>query len=482
MPRSSRRLPAPLSWPGLCALASLVAGCAAPAPAPAPAVAVPAAFREGIAWVPAPGQAQALPADWWRACGDSRLDALEAQASNANPTLDAARAVRDQARAAVAESQASLWPTLSLQASSTRRRDATYSTRTRSLDQYVWSHSEYGLDASWEPDVWGQLGDAVKAGRARAQADDAALAGARLGVAALVAATYFDLRQMDADLALRAQVRELVARERAMTEADLTRGRASRDDLRRADIALDDQDVRLALLRRERAASEHALAALLGQPAAGFQLEPSADDRYTDVQAPPTLPSALLARRPDVQRALAAVRAADFDQAAARAAWFPQIMLGGSIGGSIGGAGSRLFQLMQLPVRLWSVGPAVAATLVDGGARQSRLDAAQARRDEAVALYRASVLAAFQEVEDLLSARREALLRDRAAEAVYLQEQALLDGYVKRRAVGLASLRDEMEARREALEARQSWIDGRHETRQTELLLIKAIGGGWEAP
>lgn len=477
MPPPSRPRPS-RSRQALCVLVSLFAGCAAPAPEPAPSVAVPAAFREGVAWVPATGQPQALPADWWRAYGDSRLDALEAQAQAANPTLDAARAVHEQARAAVAESQASLWPTLGLQASTTRRRDATYNSHTRRFEQFVWSHSELGLDASWEPDVWGELGDAVAADRAREQADGAAWAGARLGIAALVAETYFNLRQIDADLALRTQVRDLVARERKMTAADLARGRASADDLRRADIALDDQEMRLALLRRERAAGEHALAALAGRPAAGFELAPSGDESFTDVQAPPTLPSILLTRRPDVRRALAVVQAAAFDQAGVRAAWFPQVVLGASGGGE----GTHLFQLMQLPVRLWSVGPQVAASLLDGGARQARIDAAQARHDEAVALYRASVLAAFQEVEDLLSARREALARDRAAQAAYEQEQVLSDGQRKRREVGLASVRDEIEAQREALEARQSWIDGRHETRQTELLLVKAVGGGWGAP
>jgi len=262
-----------------------------------------------------------------------------------------------------------------------------------------------------------------------------------------------------------------------LAEAEAARGRLSHDDLLHVQQEIDIEDVRLAGLARTRALEAHALATAAGGGAAAGAAEAGGACASTRPAAPPTLPSELLERRPDIVQALRRLEAAQAGIASARAAWFPRITLGADARGE----GDRLFDLLHLPAHLWSIGPEVAATLLDGGRRQARVDAATARRDEALALYRAAVLAAFQDVEDLLATRRELAARDRAAQAASAKAAALAQSSRRQRERGLASLVDELAARRAALEAELAWRDGVHESRSAELLLVKAIGGGWSA-
>lgn len=463
----------------LIALIALMGGCAAPAPVEAPsAIEIPPAFREATQWVPA---GTALPASgepWWRVYGDESLDDLQGQAQQTNATLATAKAARDAARAALAASQAALWPTVTAGAATTRRRDTTYSPRTQQFTDTLWSRTQLGLDVRWEPDFWGRLGDDAAAAKARAAGQDAALAGARLGLSAQVAAMYFLVRQIDLDLGLHTQLHDIARQRARMVQADQARGRASNDDVLRAQSEQDEQEMKMALLVRERAVGEHALAALVGRAPADFALPPRASQARPAMAAlSPTLPSALLQRRPDLVQALRAVEAAGAEVNATQAAWFPTLELGASAGAE----GARLFQLVNLPARVWSVGPALAATLLDGGRRDARLQAAQAARDGAVARYREAVLAAFQEVEDLLATRHRLAERDRAAGALADKAQTLARHKRQQHARGLASRRDELAAQAQAIEAEMNWCDGLYESRHAELMLIKAIGGGWTA-
>ena len=263
-----------------------------------------------------------------------------------------------------------------------------------------------------------------------------------------------------------------------MAQADLRSGRTTSDDVLHVQSLLDARDEQLALLQRDRARFEHAVAALTGKAPADFSIQPMANYSPLQTPVPAILPSELLVRRPDIVQA---ARRVDMDKASIRiasGAYFPVITLGGSIGRE----GSTLAPLFDLPTRIWSLGPAIAATLVDGGARSARVDQARARYDESVALYRSTVLAAFQEVEDLLADQRYLSARETAARQLLDKTLTLAQSQRKRQDMGLASRREAMLARVTSLEAELDWRSAASETLISRLLLIKSLGGGWVAP
>ena len=462
------------------ALASfaLMLGCAPARQAAAPAIPLPNQFKEAIQWRELQTAPEETGQPWWHAFGDPLLDELQEEALAANPTIAAANAAYLQARAALAESKAGLWPRIDMQASATRQRVASFNSKDRRFDTFIQESRRVAFGASWEPDIWGNIGAQIEVSRARLAGQDAWRAGLRLSVGALLAANYFALRQADTAIDLCRQLRGIEQQLAEMAQADLRSGRAASDDVLHVQSLMDARDEQLALLQRDRARFEHAVAALTGKAPADFSIQPMANYNALQTPVPAVLPSELLARRPDIVQAAHRVA---MDKAAIRiasGAYFPVVTLGGAIGRE----GSTLAPLFDLPAHVWSLGPVLAATLVDGGARSARVDQAHARYDESAALYRSTVLEAFQEVEDLLAEQRYLSARETAAHQLLDKTLALARSQRKRQGLGLASRRDAMLARLTALEAELGWRSATGETLISRLLLIKSLGGGWVAP
>lgn len=457
-------------------LAALLGGCTL-APAYHPPELAPAAMFTGAGpWAPARPGAPA-PGVWWHDFADPALEALEARLDRDNPTLAQALARHEAARAALAEARSGLFPQIDAGGSALANRQSANRPLRGSNQPDRYSADTLDAIGSYELDLWGRVRASVAAASARNAAADDDLAAARLALETDLARTYLELRGTDRLIALFESTVETYARADRLIRNRFTGGIASGLDLGRADAQLADARAQLADLRASRAITEHALAALVGTPATGFALAPQA----ATPSAPPlpaVLPATLLERRPDVAAAERRMFAANRDIGVARAAWFPQLSLGGLVGFQNTGNGN----LLAAPNLFWAVGPGVALNLFDGGRRTARVRLARAQWDNAVADYRRVALAAFQQVEDDLALLRH--LGDAAAaqretvEAAARAARLSMTRYDK----GAADFLEVAVAEATELAARRRAIQIETRLAQARVDLVRALGGDWQPP
>jgi len=230
-------------------------------------------------------------------------------------------------------------------------------------------------------------------------------------------------------------------------------------------------------LDRQRAQLENALAVLVGENASSFSLAP-ADWATALPVVPPGVPGTVLARRPDVAAAQSSLLAAQARVGVAQAAWFPSVALTAD-GGF---ASPELGDLFKWSARAWSVGALLSLPIFDGGRRESQVQSAQAQLDAQVALYRGQVLNAFREVEDQLAALRllgeQSMAQGRAVDSAR-RASAISETRYRN---GLVSQLELLDARRSELRNRRQALQVRSAQYQATVGLIRAIGGGWEAP
>ena len=456
----------------LLALPAVLAGCAMGPRYERPDTGFAAAFKEAPAaegWVPAqPGDALDR-GDWWTRFGDPQLDALAARVQVSNQNIAAAVANYAQAQALVREQQAALLPTLSLEGSA--RRSGPVRGGGASSRSYAAS-----VAADWSPDLWGRLGEAVNSAQANAQASAADLASARLSSIGALAANYLALREADAETVLLDETIAGYERALAITRNRYDAGIAAQTDVLQAQTQLLGAQAERVALRRSRATYEHAIAVLVGVTPSEFTIAPAAW-RPVVPPVPTGLPSLLLQRRPDIAGAERAVARANAQIGIARAAYYPSIGLSASLGGSA----SRVGDLLGASSLLWALGVSVAQTVFDGGARDAATDAARAAHAASVASYRQTVLSAFQDVEDQLSAtaalaEQEGLRRE-ASQAADRTEQQMLNRY----RAGQVGYSEVVSAQASALSARRTLAQVQLARQTAAVSLIQALGGGWEA-
>lgn len=469
--------PKPPSLPLLaCALSTaLLGGCAAPPVQPAALPAAPAQFKEQALWQrgEARPDADATTPEWWPAYRDPVLDDLQARLQIGNENLKAAVAQVASARAVLAASHAAQGPTLSAGVAATRA-DAGSGTGTGASPQNSLSLS---ASAAWELDLWGRLAEATRGSQAGVQASLADLAAARLSAQATLVQTYFSLRAAEAQQALVDRSVQAYERSLELTQVRYQAGVAAPSDVLQAQTQLKTAQVQGLEAQAQRAQLEHAIAVLLGQPPAALNLARAAVQQ--ELPQPPAvpelLPSTLLQRRPDIAAARHRVTAAYAQIGVADAAFFPTVSLG--IGG---GTRSRDIEaLFSAPTLFWSLGPSLAQVLFDGGARRAASDQARAEAQQAAAVYRQTVLVAFQEVEDNL------VLADRLQTETALQREALqyaqrnLDITQEQYRVGTVSYLNVVTAQTTALNAERTLLDVRTRQLQAVNQLLKNVAGRW---
>lgn len=448
--------------------ALVLAGCATePLPASHPMPVTPAAYAHAAA----ASSAVDIPATWWRLFDDPVLDALEDRAAAHSPTLQAAAAQLARARALARTTDATRWPQVGVSASSGRQGGDFF----RAQGEAGTLH-ELRLDASWELDVFGRLAQASRAARLDAAASESLLADARLLVEADVAQAYFSLRALDAERAL---MRETVAAYRETL--GLTDKRFAAGDVGELDVAQSRTEVasvesQALALDRRREALESALAVLVGElPGAAIVADGRWAERLPEV--PAGLPSAMLARRPDLAAARSALEASQARLGVARDAWFPDLALTASAGG----ASPQLSDLFKASAGLWAADALLSLPLLDGGRREAGVQAAAATADEASARYRGQVLLAFKDVEDQLASLT--LLKAQAgaqAQAVGASERALQLSDARYRH-GVVSQLELLDARRTTLANRRLAVQVRGAQFEATVGLVKALGGGWSS-
>ncbi|MEO8924443.1 MAG: efflux transporter outer membrane subunit, partial [Caldimonas sp.] len=411
--------------------------------------------------------------DWWMLFGDAELNRLMPQVEVSNQNVAFAVAAYAQARALVRQQRASLFPAVALDGGASRSGGGDSGSGSRGTGNSL----SVSLGASWEPDVWGRLRLAVTGAQASAQVSEADLAAARLSAQAELATDYFGLREADAEAALLRSTVEGYERALKITQNSYNAGITAKTDLLQAETTLANAQADLVALIGQRAQLEHAIAVLVGQPPGDFAIA-AAEWTMRMPTVPLGVPSTLLQRRPDIASAERSVAAANAQIGIQRAGYFPSF----SLSGSYGFASTRPSDLFNASSSLWSIGLSVAQTVFDAGATRARVEGAEAARDEAVAHYRQTVLAAFQSVEDQLSASRvlseQNGLRRKASEAADLTEQQLLNRY----RAGQVSYTDVVTAQASALSARRTLVQLVSNRQANAIALIQDLGGGWHAP
>jgi|HubBroStandDraft_1064217.scaffolds.fasta_scaffold00019_91 NodT family efflux transporter outer membrane factor (OMF) lipoprotein len=456
-----------LRWLSVAAGLGAVAACAVGPNYHRPKFDAAPDFKEAGDWKPSEPNDVLSRGPWWEIFKDDALNQLEARVDISNETVKAAAAAYDQARALVAQARAGFWPTVGVDAG--RTRGTTEGGPTRTLDSA-------GVSGSWDLDIWGQIRRNVESNRASAQSSAAALAAARLSAQAALATDYFELRAQD-------QLQKLlddtvVAEELSLkiTESRYRYGVAARADVVSAETQLLSSQAQQVNAKIQRGILEHAIAVLVGQQPASFTLAPTS--MRGDVPTVPAgVPSTLLERRPDVAEAERKVAAANAQIGVAVAAYFPSLTLAGSDNYS----GPAWSHLLSVPNRVWSLGPQLAETLIDGGLRRAQVAQARAAYDASVDNYRQTVLSGFQQVEDqvvtLRVLEKEQVIEDATVAAAREAEKLTLNQY-KAGTVPYSSVITAQTTRLSAEETALSVLSSRL---QASVALIEAVGGGWDA-
>lgn len=459
-----------------CVALVLFAACKAGPDFVAPKAQAPASWKSAAAAAPEP--ARELGETWWTLFDDTELTRLIELALAHNEDLRAALARVDQARAYAGLTHSALLPSAQLGASVERERFSGNRATPpgASSSSYRATTHELPLDISYEVDLWGRLRRADEAARAAAQASAFDRDALHLSVSAEVARTYLALRTTERELDVLRQGTQIRRQALDIVEGRARAGVGNELDTSRAQTELATVEADLRGLERRRAGLENALAVLCGAQASSFTLAPQIEQRTLPV-VPAGLPSDILRRRPDIAAAIERLHEANARIGVAEAESYPRL----SLTGSLGFVSSELATLFDSASFASTFGAAVVAPIYQGGAGDARNDAARAVFEERAALYRQTLLVAFREVEDALSALAQLggeiefqSQAQRAAQRTF----ELANG---RFAQGLVSYLDVVDALRSELDARRARIELEGVRAESTVLLIQALGGGWSA-
>lgn len=421
----------------------------------------------------------ALPRDtidrgpWWTIYGDSTLDHLMAQVDVSNQTLKENEAAYRQAVALIRQSQSSLYPTLAYTGSLTQ---SSSSTGTRSSGGVGNSVGVYALGGtvSWEIDVWGRIRRTIESNAASAQASAATLDAARLSIQSSLATSYLSLRISDMRRKLYRDSVAAYMRSLQIVQNQVNAGTASRLDLAQARTLLEQTRALLVAEGATRAPLEHAVAALIGKTPAEVDIE-TAPPPPTVPTLDAGVPSALLERRPDVASAERDMQSANALIGVAVAAYYPDF----TFNASISFLSTMLGNLLQISSSVWSLGPELAGTLIDGGARSAQVESARANYDKAVATYRQTVITAFQQVEDALAQQHYYEEQEKVQRAAVDAAREAVDLSLNQYQAGTIAYTTVVTAQATELGAEQTLINIRLNRFTASATLVTALGGGW---
>ncbi|HVN77474.1 MAG TPA: efflux transporter outer membrane subunit [Terriglobia bacterium] len=467
---------------GILALLILMNACMVGPKYTKPVAEVPPAYKEQPPG-PSTGEwKQAQPSDqqskgkWWEIYSDSQLNALEERVSVSNQNLKVSEALFRQARAVVRANRSGYYPTVSGTVSITASHPSANRSLTTAASSPTFGDYLLSADMSYELDVWGRIHRLVEGSVANAQASDADLETIRLSIQSELATDYFQLRAFDSERQLLDSTVTAYTKALELTTNRYKGGVASKVEVAQAETQLETTRAEAIDVGVQRAQLEHAIALLVGAPASTFSIPPQ-PLTVSPPKIPAGLPSELLERRPDIAAAERRVAAANAQIGIAKAAYYPVL----SIAASVGFETTQISNWFSWPSHLWAVGPALAQTLFDAGRRRAVSDQAQAAYDATVGTYRQSVLTAFQEVEDNLAALRilgeEAGVQDSAVKA----SERSLELSMNRYKGGVVSYLEVTTAQSAALTNERTAVDILGREMVASVLLVKALGGGWDA-
>jgi outer membrane protein, multidrug efflux system len=409
---------------------------------------------------------------WWQTQGDPLLVQLIGSAQSVSPSLASARSRLEQARAALGGTQAASLPGLNASLSAQRGINATSPT--------VGTALQSSLDATWEIDLFGANRANTLAAQARLQGAQAQWHEARVSVAAETATLYFNWRNCQRLLSLLEEDAQSRSQTAGLAELSAKAGFMAPASAALARASSAEGQARAIQQRTQCGTLVNALVALTGIEAAQLRQQLAAAPQSTAFDGRPSIasvPAELLAQRPDVYSAEREVAAASADLGAAQAQRYPRLMLSGSVGALNFSNAAGTIDLST-----WSIGPVLLSIpLLDGGRRAAGVQAAQARYEEAAALYRARVRQAVREVEDALLALQGTESRSSNARAASTGYQQAFEAMQARQRAGAASVMELEDSRRTLLAAQSAVLQLELERRTAWVTLYRALGGGWRA-
>ncbi len=425
-------------------------------------------YAENTGWVPASPNDDELRSDWWVWFSDPRLNGLMQTMLESNFELEKAQAQYRQAQASLKAAHSGFFPGVGLNASSTSSGSGSGSE--------VQTQYSGGATVSWEPDLWGRIRRTTEGASAGAAATRADLELTRLSLQSTLAQTYFQWLGVNSEIDLMQKTVEAYEQGLKTTQNRLNVGVATPADVASATMQLESARGQLQSLSWQRSQLENALAALQGKVPSDFILQAGDLNSVSAPRVPVGLPSELLQRRPDVAAAERRMQQANASIGVAKAAWFPDLTLSAQGGYRSGSWSSWL----TAPARFWSLGPALALTIFDGGLRSARVDEALANYDVQAAAYKQTVIDALKEVEDLLvelsSLDKEISIHNRTLQASTESLNMVRNQYN----AGMVDYLSVIQVETSHLNAQRTAISLQTNKLNLVVKLITALGGGWD--
>lgn len=460
-------------------LALIFAGCTVGPKYQRASAPVPAHWDVPEPWRESAPQ-DALPkGEWWAIFHDDQLDSLEKDSLTANQTLKVAAAHLEQARASAAIQVSTLFPQVGTSPYAQRQRLSGNRPTSSSLpSKGPVTQSTYTLPftVSYEVDLFGGRRRSIESAQAAYQATGADLENTRLIITAELAGDYFSLRQVDTQIGILRRTVEALSKGLELVNSRHSGGIASGLDVAQEETLLNTTRTQAILLQQQRKQLEDAIAILVGKPAPDFHLPVKELDAE-----PPTinagLPSDLLERRPDVAEAERQMAVANAQVGIARAAYFPSLNLFANGGWQA----ADIAKLVNVQSTIWAFGANAAESIFTGGQRRAQVQFAKAGYDASVAGYRETILNAFGEVQDDVTGLLvldEAQKSQQDAVDAARRTLALAESRYKG---GLVSYLDVVSAQQNLLNNEQQMAIIRGQKLVTSVLLVKALGGGWDA-
>jgi len=416
---------------------------------------------------------------WWTVFHDDDLNALETQALGANQTLKVSIARLEQARATAAIQIAALFPTLSTTPSASRQRlSGNRPTNGVPITLQPATQNTFILPftVSYEVDIFGRRRRSIEAAEESYQANAADLENVRLLVTSQLAGDYFNLRELDSELQILTRTVEALQKGLELVNSRHSGGVASGLDVAQEETLLNTTRTEAILLQQQRKQFEDAIAVLVGQPAPDFHIASrvlNAEPPLLDVG----LPSDLLERRPDVAEAERQMAVANAQIGVAQAAYYPSL----NIFGQGGWQAADIAKLANASSLFWALGANVTQEIFTGGARRAQVQFARAGYDANVASYRQSVLGAFQEVQDEITGLSVLIEAQQSQQLAVDAARRTLDISTSRYSGGLVNYLDVVTAQRDLLADEQQLAVIQGQRLVSSVLLVKALGGGWDA-
>ncbi len=455
-----------------------------------PKVSVPLKYKEAP-----PGFKMAAPKDacdrgpWWEIFNDPYLNRLMRKLEISNQNIAQAIANYTNARALLGEARASYFPQISSTVDLTRQKQgsgsssfisSSGSTGTvstgASTGGTISTFHTVNIDASWEIDLWGAIRRNVESNADAAQASYAQIIVAKLSAEASLAQFYFQLRALDRDQQILDDTVTSYKQFLQLTKNRYNSGVVSKSDVVQAESQLETAQSQAIANKITREQTEHAIAVQMGIPPANLSI-PFAPLTAKPPAIPGAVPTELLERRPDIAAAERQMASANAQIGVAISAFFPSL----TIFGNGNYTHQNFSRWLSLPGAGWSLTGELAQILFDGGLRKSQIIAAKATYAANVAAYKQTVLSAFQEVEDNLSSLYILQKQEVVEERAYQSAKTSLELITNQYKAGTVDYTTVITAQNAAYTAEKTAADIIGQEMVAAVLLIKALGGGWDS-